>query len=47
MEPLSKAQIEQLLEFTKKKYVQFYDLQVEVVDHLASTIEYTITESPI
>ncbi len=46
MEPLSKAQIEQLFEFTRKKYVHFYDVQVELVDHLASTIEQTITENP-
>jgi hypothetical protein len=37
--PLSKEQIEALFAFTKKKSVQYYDLQVELVDHLASSIE--------
>jgi len=36
---LSKEQIEQLFTFTEKKYVRWYDLQVEVVDHLATHIE--------
>lgn len=43
---LTKAQIEQLFEFTRKKYVHFYDVQVELVDHLAATIEATISENP-
>ena len=36
---LSKDQIEELFDFTRKKYVHFYDLQVEIVDHLAAAIE--------
>lgn len=36
---LSKEQIEQLFLFTEKKYVKWYDLQVELVDHLANKIE--------
>ncbi len=36
---LTKQQIEQLFEFTEKKYVRYYDLQVELVDHLATKIE--------
>lgn len=36
---LTDAQIEQLFAFTKKKLVHYYDLQVELVDHLASSIE--------
>ncbi len=36
---LSKEQIEQLFTFTKKKFVHWYDLQVELVDHLANKIE--------
>lgn len=36
---LTKEQIEQLFEFTRKKYVRWYDLQIEIVDHLASRIE--------
>ncbi|RYE01663.1 MAG: hypothetical protein EOP50_01620 [Sphingobacteriales bacterium] len=36
---LSPEQIETLFAFTRKKYVHWYDLQAELVDHLASRIE--------
>jgi hypothetical protein len=36
---LSEQQIEELFRFCKKKYVHYYDLQVELVDHLATRIE--------
>lgn len=36
---LSEQQVEELFRFCKKKYVDYYDLQVELVDHLASRIE--------
>jgi hypothetical protein len=36
---LSEEQIQHLFLFTKKKLVHWYDLQVELVDHLASRIE--------
>lgn len=36
---LSKEQIEHLFTFTKKKFVHWYDLQVELVDHIANKIE--------
>ncbi len=36
---LSKEQIQQLFLFTEKKFVRWYDLQVELVDHLAEKIE--------
>ena len=36
---LTAEQIEHLFNFTRKKYVRYYDLQVELVDHLASAIE--------
>ena len=36
---LSKEQIEHLFTFTQKKFVNWYDLQVELVDHLANKIE--------
>ena len=36
---LSAAQIQELFDFTRKKYVHFYDLQSEIVDHLAAAIE--------
>ncbi len=43
---LSKDQIETLFIFTEKKFVRWYDLQVELVDHLASEIEAAITLNP-
>ncbi len=36
---LSEVQINQLFQFTEKKMVHWYDLQIEIVDHLASSIE--------
>lgn len=36
---LSKEEIQKLVHFTEKKYVDFYDVQIELVDHLASAIE--------
>lgn len=36
---LSQEQIQQLFSFTEKKFVPWYDLQVELVDHLANKIE--------
>ncbi len=36
---LSNEQIQQLFLFTEKKFVRWYDLQVELVDHLANKIE--------
>lgn len=36
---LSNEQIQQLFRFTEKKRVYWYDLQAELVDHLASRIE--------
>lgn len=43
---LNKEQIGQLFEFTRKKYVEFYDVQVELVDHLASGIEELMSQDP-
>jgi hypothetical protein len=43
---LSKEQIDQLFKFTEKKYVRWYDLQVEIVDHLATKIEELMTNNP-
>ncbi len=37
--PLTEQQIEELFTFTRKKYVHYYDLQQELVDHLACSIE--------
>ncbi len=36
---LNDEQIQALFDFTKKKLVHFYDLQIELVDHLAASIE--------
>src|SRR5690242_5049065 len=36
---LSDDQIQYLFKFTEKKSVRWYDLQIELVDHLASRIE--------
>lgn len=36
---LSQPQIEQLYTFTQKHYVEWYDVQTELVDHLANGIE--------
>ncbi|NNM17330.1 MAG: hypothetical protein HKP24_02055, partial [Croceitalea sp.] len=37
--PLSEKQIEQLYKFTRTHFVEHYDLQTELVDHLANGIE--------
>lgn len=42
---LSAEQIQILFDFTKKKYVHFYDLQSEIVDHLAAAIEDKMSEN--
>ena len=36
---LTKLQIEQLYSFTRKHFVEWYDVQTELVDHLANDIE--------
>ena len=36
---LSSEQIKSIFAFTSKKYVKFYDVQLELVDHVASKIE--------
>ena len=43
---LTEAQIEKLFAFVKKKHVPFYDLQIEIVDHLAQRIEDEIDSTP-
>jgi cation transport ATPase len=43
---LSEEQIQYLFRFTEKKMVHWYDLQVELVDHLASNIEEAMNEDP-
>lgn len=46
MTPLTDEQIDTLFKFVKSKYVDFYDVQVELVDHLASEVETRMTETP-
>ncbi|TCZ67191.1 hypothetical protein [Flaviaesturariibacter aridisoli] len=43
---LTAEQVEILFAFTRKKYVHWYDLQAEVVDHLASRIEECSAKDP-
>jgi len=43
---LSEIQIIELFSFCKKKGVKHYDLQIEIVDHLASAIEQRWEENP-
>lgn len=43
---LTRAQIDQLYLFTRQHYVEWYDLQSELVDHLANAIETQWQENP-
>lgn len=43
---LSEIQIEELYQFTRKHFVEYYDLQTELVDHLANGIEAKWQENP-
>jgi hypothetical protein len=43
---LTKNQIEELYKFTRKHYVYYYDVQSELVDHLANDIESAWVETP-
>ena len=43
---LSQNQIQDLYNFTKKHFVEWYDLQTELVDHLANDIETILQENP-
>ncbi len=42
---LSATQIQQLYVFTDKKFVKYYDVQTELVDHLANDIETMMTDN--
>jgi hypothetical protein len=44
--PLTDAQIEALYAFVKSKYVDYYDVQLELVDHLASEVEQRMAANP-
>lgn len=43
---LTTQQIDHLHQFTRQHYVEFYDLQTELVDHLANAIEEQWQENP-
>ncbi len=43
---LTENQIEELYKFTRKHYVDHYDVQTELVDHLANDIEEIWEENP-
>ncbi|SDW12326.1 hypothetical protein [Flavobacterium degerlachei] len=43
---LTSEQIDQLFSFTRQHYVEWYDLQSELVDHLANAIETQWEENP-
>jgi hypothetical protein len=43
---LTAEQIDQLYTFTRQHYVEWYDLQTELVDHLANAIEEQWQENP-
>ncbi len=43
---LTEPQIEQLYSFTQKHYVDWYDVQTELVDHLANGIEEHLQQNP-
>lgn len=46
MRKTSAREIEKLYEFTRKHYVEYYDLQTELVDHLANGMEERWTAAP-
>ena len=46
MERVDKAQIQTLYAFTRQHYVEWYDVQTELVDHLANGIEEQWQENP-
>ncbi|WP_299015189.1 hypothetical protein [uncultured Polaribacter sp.] len=43
---LTQTQIKELYKFTRKHYVEYYDVQTELVDHLANDIEEIWQEYP-
>ena len=43
---LTTTQIQYIHDFVKRKYVDYYDVQIELVDHIATAIEEKIAESP-
>ena len=46
MNDLTRSQIQTIFDFTAKKYIKYYDVQLELVDHIANRIEEMQTEDP-
>ena len=46
MPNLTPSQIQQIFNFTAQKYIKYYDVQLELVDHIANRIEEMQTEDP-
>lgn len=46
MQKLNKEQIDKLYKFTRQHFVEHYDLQTELVDHMASGIEQLWLQQP-
>ena len=46
MKTVTPKQIERLYEFTRQHYVEYFDVQTELVDHLANAIETHWQELP-
>ncbi len=46
MKKVSKEQIDYLFDYTRKKRVRYYEIQLELVDHLASAIEEKWEQQP-
>ncbi|MFT6204353.1 MAG: hypothetical protein ACI9V1_001888 [Spirosomataceae bacterium] len=43
---LTTTQIQYIHDFVKRKYVDYYDVQIELVDHIATAIEEKIKVNP-
>lgn len=43
---LTKEQIESLFTFCEKHFVKYYEVQLELVDHLANAIELKMADDP-
>ena len=39
MSKLTTTQIQSIFDFTTTKYIKYYDVQLELVDHIANRIE--------
>src|SRR5210317_840822 len=46
MKKITESQIQDLYKFTRQHYVEYYDIQTELVDHLANGIEAQWNNNP-